>query len=77
MNLRSVESFYWVVMLRSVSRAADKLHLTQSAMSSRIAMVEQELGAPLLDRRDRQQCDRGLGVDALEVFGGQVLPVSA
>lgn len=54
MNLRSVESFYWVVMLRSVTRAAEKLHLTQSAMSSRVAMLEQELGVQLLDRRDKQ-----------------------
>lgn len=54
MNLRSVESFYWVVMLRSVTRAAEKLHLTQSAMSSRVATLEQELGVPLLDRRDKQ-----------------------
>ncbi|MEO7853387.1 MAG: LysR family transcriptional regulator [Rubrivivax sp.] len=54
MNLRAVESFYWVVMLRSVTRAAEKLHLTQSAMSSRVAMLEQELGVPLLDRRDKQ-----------------------
>lgn len=54
MNLRYVESFYWVVMLRSVTRAAEKLHLTQSAMSSRIAMLEQELGVQLLDRRDKQ-----------------------
>ena len=54
MNLRSVESFYWVAMLRSVTRAAEKLHLTQSAMSSRIAILEQELGVQLLDRRDTQ-----------------------
>ncbi len=54
MNLRSVESFYWVVMLRSVTRAAEKMHLTQSAMSSRVAMLEQELGLVLLDRRDKQ-----------------------
>ena len=54
MNLRSVESFYWVVMLRSVTRAAEKLHLTQSAMSSRVATLEHELGVPLLDRRDKQ-----------------------
>ena len=54
MNLRAVESYYWVVMLRSVTRAAEKLHLTQSAMSSRIATLEQELGVPLLDRRDTQ-----------------------
>lgn len=54
MNLRSVESFYWVAMLRSVTRAAEKLHLTQSAMSSRIATLEQELGVQLLDRQDKQ-----------------------
>lgn len=54
MNLRAVESFYWVVMLRSVTRAAEKLHLTQSAMSSRVATLEQELGVQLLDRRDKQ-----------------------
>ncbi len=54
MNLRFVEAFYWVVTLRSVTRAAEKLHLTQSAMSSRIAALEQELGTLLLDRRDRQ-----------------------
>lgn len=53
-NLRSVESFYWVVMLRSFTRAAEKLHLTQSAMSSRISILEQELGVALLDRRDKQ-----------------------
>jgi DNA-binding transcriptional LysR family regulator len=53
-NLRSVESFYWVVMLRSLTRAAEKLHVTQSAMSSRVATLEQELGIVLLDRRDKQ-----------------------
>ena len=53
MNLRFVEAYYWVVLLRSVTRAAEKLHLTQSAMSSRIAALEQELGTLLLDRRDR------------------------
>lgn len=54
MNLRFVEAYYWVVTLKSVTRAAEKLHLTQSAMSSRIAALEQDLGTSLLDRRDRQ-----------------------
>ncbi len=54
MNLRFVEAYFWVVTLKSVTRAAEKLHLTQSAMSSRIAALEQELGTPLLDRRDKQ-----------------------
>ena len=54
MNLRFVEAFYWVVSLKSVSRAAEKLFITQSAMSSRIASLEEELGVLLLDRRDKQ-----------------------
>ena len=53
MNLRFVEAFYWVATLQSVTRAAEKLHLTQSAMSSRVAALETELGVALLDRRDR------------------------
>lgn len=54
MNLRFVEAFYWVASLKSISRAAAKLFLTQSAMSSRIATLEEELGVLLLDRRDKQ-----------------------
>ncbi len=54
MNLRFVEAFYWVASLKSISRAAEKLYLTQSAMSSRIATLEAELGVLLLDRRDKQ-----------------------
>jgi DNA-binding transcriptional LysR family regulator len=54
MNLRFVEAFYWVTTLKSVTLAAEKLHLTQSAMSARISALEAELGAVLLDRRDKQ-----------------------
>ena len=54
MNLRFVEAFYWVASLKSVSRAAEKLCITQSAMSSRVAALEEELGVMLLDRKDKQ-----------------------
>lgn len=54
MNLRFVEAFFWVATLKSVSRAAEKLHLTQSAMSARIAALEDEVGALLLDRQEKQ-----------------------
>ena len=54
MNLRFVEAFYWTVALKSVTRAAEKLFVTQSALSSRIAALEVELGVLLLDRRDKQ-----------------------
>jgi len=54
MNLRFVEAFYWVASLKSISRAAERLYLTQSAMSARVAALEEELGVLLLDRRDKQ-----------------------
>jgi DNA-binding transcriptional LysR family regulator len=54
MNLRFVEAFYWVATLKSVSRAAEKLFLTQSAMSARVAALEEEMGALLLDRQEKQ-----------------------
>ena len=54
MNLRFVEAFYWVASLKSISRAAEKLFLTQSAMSSRITTLEEELGILLLDRAGKQ-----------------------
>ncbi|MBI5257980.1 MAG: LysR family transcriptional regulator [Burkholderiales bacterium] len=54
MNLRFVEAYYWAVALKSVTRAAEKLFITQSALSARIAALEEELGVLLLDRRDKQ-----------------------
>ena len=46
MNLRFVEAFHWAVSLGSVTRAAQKLHITQSALSARISALEEELGPP-------------------------------
>ncbi len=54
MNLRFVEAFYGAATLKSVTRAAEKLYLTRSALSSRRATLEAELGVVLLDRRDKQ-----------------------
>jgi DNA-binding transcriptional LysR family regulator len=54
MNLRFVEAFHWAVSLGSVTRAAHKLHITQSALSARISSLEEELGTVLVDRRDKQ-----------------------
>jgi len=55
MNQRFVEAFYWVATLKSMTRAAEKLYMTQSAISSRVSALEEELGILLVDRRDRQQ----------------------
>ena len=53
MNLRFVEAFVWVARLKSITRSAEKLCLTQSAVSNRVAALEDELGITLLDRRER------------------------
>ena len=54
MNLRFVEAFYWVAAFKSMTRAAEKLFLTQSAVSSRVTALEEELGVLLIDRREKQ-----------------------
>ncbi|MGH8822600.1 MAG: LysR family transcriptional regulator, partial [Rhodoferax sp.] len=53
MNLRFVEAFVWVARLESITRGAEKLSLTQSAVSNRVAALEEELGVTLFDRRER------------------------
>lgn len=53
MNLRFIEAFVWVARLKSITRGAEKLCLTQSAVSNRIAALEEELGVLLLDRRNQ------------------------
>ena len=50
MNLKFLETFIWVAKLRSFSLAADKLHSTQAAISSRISVLEQDLGSKLFTR---------------------------
>lgn len=52
MNLRFVEAFVWVARLKSITRGAEKLCLTQSAVSNRISALEEELGVLLLDRHN-------------------------
>lgn len=53
MELRQLESFFWIATLQSFTAAADHLHITQSAISSRMTSLEQELGTTLFDRSGR------------------------
>lgn len=50
MNIRHLEHLLAVADTGSFSRAADKCHVTQSALSRSIQALESELGAPLIDR---------------------------
>ncbi len=60
MDLAQLEVFLAVAQERRFSRAADKLHRTQSAVSQTIHKLEEELGEPLFDRSSRE----GLLTDA-------------
>lgn len=53
MNLRQLETFVAVTEEGGFSRAADRLHTVQSAVSAGIAALERELGAELLHRSAR------------------------
>ncbi len=50
MNLKQIETFFWVAKLRSFSKTAEQQFTTQPAISSRIASFERELGVKLLER---------------------------
>jgi DNA-binding transcriptional LysR family regulator len=49
-DLRSLEVFYWVVKLGGFGRAAERLHMTQPAVSARISQIETRFAVRLLDR---------------------------
>ena len=44
MNTRFLEAFVWAVRLGSFREAAERLNMTQAAISSRIASLEDEFG---------------------------------
>ncbi|VDK98091.1 LysR family transcriptional regulator [Bordetella pertussis] len=51
MNLRQIEAFLAVVDLGTVTRAAETMYVTQSAVSRLISRLEREVGFTLFDRR--------------------------
>ena len=53
-DLRQLEIFQKVVELKSFSKAADAVFLTQASVSERIATLENLVGAKLLDRLGRE-----------------------
>src|SRR5262245_60809728 len=50
MDVDSIRTFLSITQLGGFTRAARQLHRSQPAMSRRIDLMEQELGAPLLER---------------------------
>jgi len=64
MDLSQLEVFLAVAREKKFSRAAEKLHRTQSAVSQSIHKLEEEIGEPLFDRSSRD----GLLTDAGHVL---------
>lgn len=54
MDTQSLEAFLAVAEANSFSTAAERLHLTQPAVSKRIAALERQLDTPLFDRIGRR-----------------------
>lgn len=54
MDFRQLEVFAKVVEIRSFSRAAEALRLTQSTVSEHVRLLEEEIGARLCDRLGRE-----------------------
>lgn len=51
MDLHQIENILAIEREQSISRAAEKLFLTQSALNQQLLRLERELGTPLFERR--------------------------
>ena len=66
MVVRNLDTFYWIASLGSFRAAAEKLHLTQPAISARIQVLEQDLGTEVFVRENR---NAELTPDGRRLFG--------
>jgi len=66
MKIRNLDTFYWVASLGTFRAAAKHLHLAQPAISARIQVLEQDLGAEVF-LRDTRSAD-------LTAAGRKLLP---
>ena len=65
MELRQLEYFVAVAEEANFTRAAERIHVAQPAVSAQIQRLERELGQPLLDRSHRAVRLTGAGEAAL------------
>ncbi|EAZ99270.1 LysR family transcriptional regulator [Marinobacter sp. ELB17] len=65
MNIKALETFFWISKLGSFRAAAKKLYASQPAISARISGLEDELGIELFDRSGRNVVLTSKGRQAL------------
>src|SRR5258705_12062528 len=57
----SYRYFFAIAQERSIRKAADRAHISASALSRQLSLLEEELGQPLLERRARGVVLTGAG----------------
>lgn len=65
MDLRQLEYFVAVAEEANFTRAAERVHISQSGVSAQVRQLERELGADLIDRSNRTATLTAAGVAAL------------
>lgn len=66
LSLQLLDQFVVLARTKNFTRAADELHLSQSALSRAIQKLEDQLGQPLFDRKPREVVLTELGELLLE-----------
>ncbi|PRY43725.1 LysR family transcriptional regulator [Umezawaea tangerina] len=77
MELRQLEYFVAVAEERNFTRAAERVHISQSGVSAQIRQLERELGAELFDRSGRTAVLTVAGKAALEHARGALAAAGA
>jgi len=55
LTIKQLQTFYWIARLGTVSKAADKLHVTQSAATKRLQELEAVAATPLFESGPRKE----------------------
>ncbi len=76
MELYQLNSFVTIARLGSLSRAAENLHISLSALSNQIKLLEEELGLSLFIRKPRgmKLSNEGEKTPAARHDGSQLCP---
>ncbi len=61
MTIRQLELFSVVYEVQNLTRAAEVLYMTQSAVSQNLKKMEEELGVQLFERSNRQNAPTRAG----------------